>query len=316
MAAGKDFLTAEEIRPLARRSDLMGALLLVHCWGVMAGALALFAAWPSVVTFLLAVVLIGSRQLGLAILMHEAAHNALFASRRLNNLAGQYLCARPILAELTSYRTYHLTHHRFTQTEKDPDLRLSRPFPTTRASLKRKFWRDLTGQTGVKTLAAQIRLSFQLAFDAEAMEAGREDMAQAFKSASLRPAFAAQLVIFALLWAVGAWWWYFAFWLLPLLTWFQLVLRIRNIAEHGATEASDDPLQNVRTTKAGPLLGLILAPYWVNYHLEHHLVMHVPCWQLPRLHALMLAKGHGPRMRVARSYWQVLGEVGWHRVAT
>ena len=148
MTAGKRFLTAEEIRPLARRSDWMGAALLLHCWGVIAAALALFVWAPSAVTFLLAVVLIGSRQLGLAILMHDAAHNALFATPWLNAFAGQWLCARPILADLPSYRRYHLTHHRWTQTEKDPDLKLSRPFPTTRASLVRKAIRDLTGQTG------------------------------------------------------------------------------------------------------------------------------------------------------------------------
>ncbi|MEM7669704.1 MAG: fatty acid desaturase family protein, partial [Pseudomonadota bacterium] len=161
MAAGKAFFTPEEIRPLARRSDVMGALLLVHCWGVIAAAIGLFAWWPSVLTFVIAVVLIGSRQLGLAILMHDAAHNALFATNWLNERAGQWLCGRPIIADLPSYRSYHLTHHRYTQTEKDPDLRLSRAFPTTRASMKRKFWRDITGQTGIKQLAAQIRLSFQ-----------------------------------------------------------------------------------------------------------------------------------------------------------
>lgn len=311
MAAGKDFLTPEEIRPLAERSDWMGAGLILHCWAVMAGAIALFAWAPSVLTFLLAVILIGSRQLGLAILMHDAAHNALFANRWLNDWVGQWLCGRPILADLPSYRTYHLTHHRFTQTDKDPDLKLSRPFPTTRASLIRKIFRDLTGQTGLKQLAAQIRLSFQLAWDSDAIAASKGEMAQAFKSASLRPALLVHTILFALLWTIGAWWWYFAFWLLPLLTWFQLVLRLRNIAEHGATEASQNPLQNVRTTRAGPLMGLIVAPYWVNFHLEHHLVMHVPCWNLPKLHEMMLAKGHGPKMRVARTYWEVLGEVGW-----
>ncbi|MGB1202714.1 MAG: hypothetical protein ACPG75_04045, partial [Alloalcanivorax venustensis] len=59
-----------------------------------------------------------------------------------------------ILAELASYRHYHLTHHRYTQTDKDPDLVLSEKFPTSRASLQRKFIRDLTGQTGYRQLAA------------------------------------------------------------------------------------------------------------------------------------------------------------------
>ena len=304
MTPGKAFLTPEEIRPLAQRSDLWGALLLLHCWGVIAAALALFALWPNPLTFLLAVVLIGSRQLGLAILMHEAAHSALFRNRALNEWAGEWLCGRPILADMLEYRRYHLKHHRFTQTEEDPDLTLSRPFPCTRASLLRKLWRDISGQTGVRQRAQQIMFAFKMAGESEG--ATSQDLAQAFSGPVLGRALVANAVLFAAMGAAGAWWWWFAFWLLPLLTWFQLVLRVRNIAEHGAVEFSDDPLRNVRTTKAGWLFRLLLAPYWVNYHLEHHLVMHVPCRNLPRLHALMLEKGHGPRMEIGRSYWEVL----------
>ena len=62
----------------------------------------------------------------------------------------------------------------------------------------------------------------------------------------------------------------------------------------------------VRTTRAGWLARALVAPYWVNYHLEHHLVMHVPCYRLPKVHALMLDKGYGDKMRVARSYRSAL----------
>ncbi len=313
MTPGKAYLSTEEIRPLAERSDLMGVWLVVHCWGIIALAVALFGLWPNVLTFVLAVIVIGSRQLGLAILMHEAAHNALFKSRQWNDWAGEWLCGRPILAELSAYRHYHLTHHRFTQTDRDPDLVLSSKFPTSRASLKRKFIRDLTGQTGVKQLAAQIMMSVRLAGDHEAVEAAASDFAQAFKARDLfksLPVFIGVAVIMGL---AGDWWWGLAFWLLPYLTWFQFVLRVRNIAEHGATEESENPLQNARTTRAGPLARLLVAPYWVNYHLEHHMVMHVPCWRLKAMHGLLLQKGLGDRMRVARSYGQALAEAGWRR---
>lgn len=311
MTPGKSYLTSEEIRPLAERSNLMGAWLVAHCWGTIALAVSLFALWPNPLSFLIAVMVIGSRQLGLAILMHEAAHNALFRNRAWNEFAGEWFCGRPILAELAAYRHYHLTHHRFTQTEKDPDLVLSSKFPTTRASLIRKFVRDLTGQTGYRQLAAQVLMSFRLAGDDDAKKAAASDFAQAFKARDLwrsLPVFLAVMVAMGLL---GQWWYGFAFWLLPYLTWFQFVLRVRNIAEHGATEVSPNPLQNVRTTLAGPLERLFVAPYWVNYHLEHHMVMHVPCWRLPRMHALLLGKGLGGQMRVASGYSAALAEAGW-----
>jgi fatty acid desaturase len=49
------------------------------------------------------------------------------------------------------------------------------------------------------------------------------------------------------------------------------VARLRSIAEHAVVPDDDDPLRNTRTTAAGPLARAFLAPYWVNYHLEHHL---------------------------------------------
>lgn len=309
--AGAAYLSRGDIRALSERSNVMGALLVLHCWAVIAGAVALFAIWPNPLTGLLAVMLIGSRQLGLAILMHEAAHNALFKSRRLNDIVGEWMCGRPIMAELHAYRHYHLQHHRHTQTDKDPDLVLSEKFPTSKASLRRKFIRDLTGQTGVKQLLAQIAMTVRLAGDDDAIEAAKPDMAQAFKSRHLfmsLPIFAAVMVVMGLF---GDWWYGLAFWLLPYLTWFQLVLRVRNIAEHGATERSENPLRNVRTTLAGPVTRALVAPYWVNYHLEHHMVMHVPCWRLPHMHALLGRGDAGIAMNVAPSYRAALAEAGW-----
>ena len=304
-ALGRDFFSTEEIRALAERSDLWGGWLILHCWGTIALALALFGVWPNPLTFLLAVVIIGSRQLGLAILMHEAAHNALFRSRALNEWVGEWLCGRPILADLAEYRRYHLKHHRHTQTEEDPDLILSKPFPTTRASMRRKLWRDITGRTGIKQRSQQIMFALKMAGEVEG-QPGAQELAQAFSGPVIGRALIANAVLFALMSAVGAWWWWLAFWVLPLLTWFQLVLRIRNIAEHGAVEAVDDPLRNTRTTKAGPLMRLLVAPYWVNYHLEHHLVMHVPARNLPRLHQMLVARGHAARMQIAETYLDVL----------
>jgi fatty acid desaturase len=310
MTPGKEYMTSEEIKPLAERSDAMGILMLVHCYGIIVAALTLFSIWPNPVTFVLAIMLIGSRQLGLAILMHDAAHRALFKTGLLNELMGKWVCGNVILADMAAYRHYHLTHHRFAQSDKDPDLVLSKPFPVTRASLIRKFGRDLTGRTGLKQLTGQIATWLRLAGDSDAVEeAGKQ--AQAFKGGGPTGAILSNAAIFLIMTIFGAWWWWFAFWLLPLMTWFQLVLRIRNIAEHALTEFSDDPFRNVRTTLADPVTTLFLAPYWVNYHLEHHLIMHVPCWNLKKMHALMMSKGHGAAMNIAPNYWGVLWVAGW-----
>ena len=58
------------------------------------------------------------------------------------------------------YRHYHLKHHRHTQTEDDPDLILSKPFPVTKNSFFRKVIRDLSGVTGIRQRYQSINKTF------------------------------------------------------------------------------------------------------------------------------------------------------------
>jgi fatty acid desaturase len=118
--------------------------------------------------------------------------------------------------------------------------------------------------------------------------------------------FLSNLAIFAITAAAGVWWAYFALWLLPLLTWYQVISRIRNIAEHAVVGNNDDRLRNTRTTLTNWVMRMVLAPYWVNYHLEHHLFVFTPCWKLPAAHRMLIEQGFGPRMELAQGYVQVL----------
>src|SRR5439155_605505 len=126
-------------------------------WGLVAGAFALVAWAPNPLSVVVALFVIGGRQLGFAVLMHEAAHHTLFRNHWLNDVVGNWLCAYPVWSDLYPYRAYHLQHHAKTGTAEDPDLSLAAPFPVTRASLRRKIWRDLTGQTGWKRARATFR---------------------------------------------------------------------------------------------------------------------------------------------------------------
>src|SRR5580698_10665486 len=146
----KTVFTPEQWTRLTSRSSARGMWLVVHAWGTIAGAIALVTLWPNPLTWLIAVMVVGARQLGLAILMHEAAHGGLHANKAINEFTGQWLCAVPVGADLASYRSYHLQHHKLTQQPEDPDLSLSAPFPITKESYTRKAIRDLTGQTFVK----------------------------------------------------------------------------------------------------------------------------------------------------------------------
>jgi fatty acid desaturase len=288
--------------PFQTRSAWKGPLLVLHCWGVIAAAVAVGVWQPLLIP--ICVMVIGTRQLGLAILMHEAAHGGLAKDLKLNDVLGHWLCAVPIGASLTVYRPYHLSHHRFAQQPEDPDLMLSAPFPISGVSLRRKIIRDLTGQTFFKQRVllplAALRGRSRTADDAhdyDAVVTGRSVAAFLIWNAAL----------LTLLSLFGVWWAFFALWLLPMATWFPLVTRLRNIAEHACVEGSaEDAFRAARTTRASWWERAFIAPYWVNFHAEHHLFMHVPCWNLPRLHRAVRATEPGRRMEVAGGYVEVL----------
>ena len=198
------------------------------------------------------------------------------------------------------YRKYHLKHHARTQQDDDPDLVLSAPFPITRPSFYRKIWRDISGRTGYAQRSAQIASGLK----PRETDGGWGAWATQF-SDKLGGPFAANAVLFAGLALAGYWWLYPLLWLVPLLTFFQLFLRLRNIAEHAMVGDKDDPFAHARTTLVDPITGTFLAPYWVNYHVEHHLLMWVPCYNLPKFHRFLMTGPHAEKLLVSPNYLDV-----------
>jgi fatty acid desaturase len=298
----QELFSPEEWAPLSARSRWKGIALVTHAWAVILAAGAVFVLWPNPLTYLLAVMLIGARQLGLAILMHEAAHGGLHPDLKVNDGVGEWLCAAPLGASLSGYRPYHLTHHKYAQQAEDPDLVLSAPFPTTRASLGRKIVRDLTGQTFFKQRFGPVIAALRQRVDGQgpsAVFAGAAAKQKRFLLINL-----AMLVVLS---AAGLWWAWLALWIVPMATWFPLVTRLRNIAEHALVAKDEpDPFRHARTTRANLIERALIAPYYVNFHAEHHLFMHMPCWNLPRAHRLLEAKGLTGGMLNAPGYLSVL----------
>ncbi len=145
-----EFFTQDEIAQLTARSDARGWSALLFTWGVIAAVLAVLAHWPHPLVWAAALLILGGRQLSLAIMMHDAAHGTLFKSRWCNDVLADYACGSAVGIDIARYRQHHLAHHAKTGTEADPDTSLSAPFPASRASLARKFLRDLCGISGLK----------------------------------------------------------------------------------------------------------------------------------------------------------------------
>jgi fatty acid desaturase len=293
----RETFSKEELAELREMQDWRSWQSVLGNWAIVLGAMALVSWWPNPITILLALLLIGARQLGMAVLMHEASHFSLFSSKKVNDWVANWLCAYPVWSDLAAYRRYHMGHHARTWTKDDPDLSLATPFPVTPESLRRKIWRDLSGQTGWKRVKYTLKRDLGLA----EFKMGRTgESAEAFRGMLVSNA----VLLFALA-LVGRPELYLL-WVVAFLTTNMLVTRIRAIAEHSMITDPSDPLQNTRTTLASPLERLFLAPNGVNYHLEHHLLMTVPHYRLAEMHRLLTERGGLDGANVVRGYREVL----------
>ena len=292
----RDVLSREQWDALQRRSSPRAAWALCVNWGLVAAAFALAIAWPDVLGVLAAIVVLGGRQLGLGILMHDCAHRALLPSTKANDWVGQWLCAAPVFADLDVYRRYHMTHHLHAGTDQDPDLPNYRGYPVSPASFVRKVLRDLVALTGLRAALALAMLyshanpcavPFGYSYR---REVGSRDGDRSVRHLlwNLRRVLLVQGIGLALLWILGNPLAYLL-WPASWLTSYMLFSRIRNAAEHGGLPGtmSTDPWLNTRSVRAGWPARLTVAPNHVNWHFEHHLAPTVPGYRLRSLHRML-----------------------------
>jgi len=292
-----ELFSRDEIATLTERSDWAGARAVLFTWGVVALCFALLAWQPHPLMWLAVLVVLGGRQLSLAIMMHDAAHGTLFKRRWLNDVLADCLCGSPLGLDIQRYKRHHQVHHGKTGTGEDPDRSLSAPFPATRASLARKFLRDLSGVSGLKREYGLLLMNLGLlrwtvASDVQWLpqqgRSWRDYVSDGVRNSWKYLAFHALLL--GALAAAGHAWLYLA-WLGAYLSTYSLFMRIRSMAEHACTEPGTDMLRNTRTTLAGLLARATVAPLRVNFHIEHHLMPAVPFHRLPAMHAMLRARG-------------------------
>ena len=140
------------------------------------------------------------------------------------------------------------------------------------------MWRDLSGQTGSKFAVAAFKRTF-----------GRWNEDPAARRAAIGVA-TTNAVLLAILTAVG----HPALYLLWAGAWLTtntLVTRIRSIAEHALTPSAAEPRGLTRTTIASWWERLLIAPNCVNYHMEHHLLITVPHYNLRAMHERLAELG-------------------------
>jgi fatty acid desaturase len=282
------------VQELTRRSAWRASAAVLEDLAVLTLAIgAALVYWPNLLVIAVAVIIIGTRQHALFIVTHDAAHYLLFENRALNDLVGR-ACATPSGLSMCSYRVIHRMHHNNLYGELDPDTALHGGYPRGRMYLVRKLLKDLSGQTAWKTYAYFL-------FAAPGLNTATNKALRPLDDTSERLRLEARrdrnwVIAFHLAALAVAVWsgylvQYLVLWVLPLVAVVQAILRLRAIAEHGATTDFSSPLTAARTNLGPAWLRWLLFPHHVNFHIEHHLYASVPMYNLPRLHEEMKRQG-------------------------
>jgi fatty acid desaturase len=292
--ASRPTLPKELVQHMTRRSAWRATLAIAEDIAVIALAAAVaLAFWPNPFLILVSIIVIGTRQHALFVIAHDAAHYLLYENRKLNDFAGR-ACATLQGLSMCTYRVIHRLHHNNLYGELDPDTALHGGYPRGRSYLVKKLLKDLSGLTAWKTYAYFLGGAPGLNTKTNVALRPLDDTSEKLRSDALSDRNA--VIVFHVIALVVAAWsgylvQYLVLWVLPLVTVVQAILRLRAIAEHGATTDFSSPLTAARTNVAPAWLEWLIFPHRVNYHIEHHLYASVPHYNLPELHREMASRG-------------------------
>ena len=222
------------------------------------------------------VIFIAARYHALSVLGHDANHNLLYRRPLFNKIAAKFFLLWPLSAALEEFRQEHLRHHRHLGTQQDPDLtRLAQypefQFPMPFIQMAKILLLDFTGLHFLRYFfrSRQFRV----------LKTSKDVGSRRSKTLAI---FVFYFLIFLVAYALGQLRVVFLYWLVPYMTWYQVIFRIRTIAEHSVVKEQSRFATN--TVLTSPVSEIFLGLKNANYHAEHHLFASVPWFNLRRLH--------------------------------
>jgi fatty acid desaturase len=266
-------------------------------WMVIIGMIWWAVVAQNIWVSILAIFIVATRQNLFGLLVHEQAHCLAFRARYGDTLVN-LLVAYPLLVlTVEGYAQVHLSHHKFYFTEKDPDfLRKSGEewtFPMRASKLFLIFLKDLFG-LNVWSLIKGKKMS---------------ERVPVFKRPHPTPTwirFAYYAVMAAILTLTGTWMIFLLYWVLPLFTIFQVMVRWGGICEHeynikGATVAETSPIIELRWWEK-----LLFPNLNFTLHSYHHYFPGISFSNLPKVHQIFKREGLVNDSNVFHGYWSYL----------
>lgn len=278
----KKYDASPEVRNLLKKISkprlLQTAVSLSFNWSLIFAAGWISQVSGSWFTYGLSVLIIASRQHGLLVLMHEGSHGAFSAKKIWNDRLANWFTAWPLGISTEAYRLHHWKHHRYTNTEEDPDWgrKLQRKewqFPKTKWEFF-QIWLPYLWGKGILEMGFAIFLL------------GKEPQQR----------FSVSRMVYLSLLISSAWYLMgpltiLHYWVIPFFTVLPLLMKVRSIVEHLGLPNTNE-LNGTRNILANPVERFFFGPHGNHLHLVHHLFPQVPWHQLQRLQDELCKDSH------------------------
>jgi fatty acid desaturase len=274
-AARREIMAMSGARPARFAAEL------AVTWLSVAALVAIGVHVDNLAVSLLCAFLVGTRQMVLALLLHEQVHRLGLRSKYADWIINVFAVFPLFVTTVEDYAKVHLSHHKYCFTSDDPDfLRKSGAewtYPMTKKQLLGIVLRDLSGLNVIRLIRGKKA------------HATAEFTRRHPTPKWLRVGFFVTLA--AVLTMVGGWTVFLLYWVLPIMTVTQLMLRWIAVAEH------EYNIEEGSIHETTPLL----QPNWwqrivfpdLNFglHVYHHMHPGVSFGNLPKVHEIYQREG-------------------------
>lgn len=290
-ALAKARLSTDDLRQLGRLEVAKPATDFVTTILLVAATPLLYYFFPHPLTFLFCVLLSLHNFSRFASMVHASDHGSFFPHPTANRWFGN-ACAYFMGYTRSGHQAAHQAHHSFLNTENDADRVWGAPDESIRQMI-RSLLRDL-----FLISAAQRILQYSQADRRKYENSPWRSLRPAFLLRGIRvqlPVIPVQLGLMAYYWALVGPQYYVYLYVLPMLTLYPAVIRIRSTVEHsfpvGYHPESGEQSWVVRSTRANFFERFVVAPLDGQFHFEHHLLPGMPYYRLSHVHALIESRG-------------------------
>lgn len=261
MQNGRDF-----IRELSRLNQFKSISFILLEWLIIASCIISFLSFKPYSYFFLPlyVFILGTRMYAFYSLLHDGLHFLILKNKKLNDWVSRVFLAWPIFISLKEMRKNHYSHHKNFYTDEDPEYQLKKytefHFPLKRQKLVKILLADLSGFNFIKYKIYAFRKNKKEVF----IWIGIVSVLLVLFSLKL---YTVLEVLFLL-------------WLVPYMTVFQTLNRLRAYTEHFNLP------ENIKTRSLiiHPALSFFFTPHALGYHEVHHLYPYIPQYNLKQLH--------------------------------